>query len=225
MSSNKVNIVCLLWKGNFRGRDYTEKDVVRLKSMIDAYIDRDYTFYCLTNDMGIDVPAEKIELVKNWPGWWGKVELFRPDMPCGRTLYLDLDTHIVSNLKPILDFKGDLVMFPTPYMRKKRVNTEGKIVIPRYQAGTMLFTSGTLTSIFRDFHKVAEFYMQTYRSEQDIYGEWLPNQPTFPARWLMKASEYIKNGYNLKKDTIIVSGQPKSVSFRNLMKMKVKMEV
>ena len=164
--------------------------------------------------MKADVPAEKIELVKNWPGWWSKVELFRPDIPCGRTLYLDLDTYIVGSLKPILDFEGDLVMFPSPYGRKKKVNTEGKIVVQRYQTGTMLFTPGKLSHVFRDFHKTASLYMQTYRSEQDIYGEWLPNQPTFPARWLMKIGEYKKIG-RTRENTIIITGN-KDGEFRNL---------
>lgn len=204
--SCKTNIICLLWKGDFRGRDYVDEDVVRLKHMIDKNIDRDYTMYCLTNDMEAKVPANKIELINNWPGWWSKVELFRPDLPCGRTLYLDLDTYIVNSLESLLAVEGDLVMFPSPYHKGQ------------YQAGTMLFTSGTLYWVYDTFKRWAKNYMNKYRSEQDLYGDWIPNQPTFPAKWLMKASDYIRNGYNVKKDTIIISGRPKSVSFRNLVK-------
>lgn len=215
VSLEKCNIICLLWKGEFRGRDYRDEDVARLKEMVERHIDRDFRMYCLTNDPKADVPAEKIMLNYNWPGWWSKVELFRPDLPCGRTLYLDLDTTIVRSLQPMLDYEGDLVMFPSPFEKKKLVNAEGKRMVIHYQAGTMLFTPGALHWVYDTFRADAKKYMRLYRSEQDIYGEWLPNQPTFPQDWLLKTANLVRNK-KIRENTIIISGRPKNLDFRQL---------
>lgn len=213
--SCKTNIICLLWKGDFRGRDYKDEDVRRLKQTVDKHIDRPYTLYCLTNDMKADIPAEKINLLNNFPGWWSKIELFRPDMPCGVNLYLDLDTHIVRSLQPILDYPvEDLVMFNSPYRKVggKMYTKQGRLIV-RYQAGTMLFKPGKLYWVYQKFVKSPDSYMKMYRSEQDVYGQWIPNQPTFPDKWMTKISKLKNNTIN--KDTIIVTGRPKGEDFRN----------
>lgn len=207
-----VNIVTLLWKGDFRGRDYQDHHVVSLERNIASKIDRPYNFYTLTNDMGADLPGEKIGLVNDWPGWWSKVELFRPDLPCGRTLYLDLDTYIVRSLQPILDTKGDLVMFPTTINGDSQWTRDGWL-IPRYQAGTMLFAPGQLSWVYSKFKSQSQRLMQKYRSDQDIYAVWLPTQPTFPRHWLMKKREFERVG-GIGDNTIIVTGN-KDGTFEN----------
>ena len=210
---DRVNIICLLWKGNFRGRDYNDKDVESLRQTVAKHIDRPFRFYCLTNDMNADIPAEKIELLHNWPGWWSKIELFRPDLPCGRTLYLDLDTHIVNDLAPILDAKGNLVMFESKEKTGRVLLTGDGRKVVKYQAGTMLFTPASLTWVYNKFKKNAKHYIRKYRSEQDIYGDWLPNQPVFKYNWLMKIGQLEKRK-KLDNDTIIVSGNKKG-AFRD----------
>lgn len=39
-----------------------------------------------------------ISLLHDWPGWWSKIELFRPGIFKGSVLYLDLDTFILKDL-------------------------------------------------------------------------------------------------------------------------------
>jgi hypothetical protein len=44
-----------------------------------------------------DVPVEGVPVIPlqhDWPGWWAKMELFRPDMP-GDLMYFDLDTLVL----------------------------------------------------------------------------------------------------------------------------------
>ncbi|MGH8338151.1 MAG: hypothetical protein ACRETL_15305, partial [Gammaproteobacteria bacterium] len=46
----------------------------------------------------VEVPGVKtIPLLHDWPGWWAKMELFRPDVR-GDFLFMDLDTVIVGPL-------------------------------------------------------------------------------------------------------------------------------
>lgn len=56
-------------------------------------------FQCLS-----DTPIERVEvipLVHKWPGWWSKMEMFRPDIK-GPFLYMDLDTVLAGSLDDIL---------------------------------------------------------------------------------------------------------------------------
>ena len=72
--------------------------------------------------MEANLPGIKIELkhADDWPGWWAKMELYRPRiLPRLRTLYMDLDSHVIRSLQPILDYEGDLVMFNTKDKKHK----------------------------------------------------------------------------------------------------------
>lgn len=212
-----VNILCLYWVGEFRGRDFSMNDVERLYQSVRKHIDRPFTFYCLTNtDEEFPSYVKPITLIYAWPGWWSKMEIHRPDLPEGRTLYLDLDSHVMSSLGPILDFKGDLVMFPTQIPKTKWEWLKRKGWVCKYQAATMLFTPGTevMKKIWEAFLPKSTHWMSRYRSDQDVMGDWIPNQPVFPAQWMSKL-DYIRRNPILPKDCIIVTGQTKDGLFRN----------
>lgn len=204
---DSVNIVCLYWVGAFRNRDFAPEDVERLRNTVDKHIDRPYRFYALTNDETMPLAAEKIPLRHNWPGWWSKVELHRPDLPPGRTLYLDLDSYVVRSLQPLLDYSGDLVMFdtraPVDAIKRNRANSG---IVYRYQAATMLFTPGVTAHVYEKFRRNPRKYMRLFRSDQDIMGVWIPDQPTFPRRWMMKITTGL-NTQELPDDVIIITGQ------------------
>ena len=211
-----MNVVCIYWKGDFRGRDLSAKDVWNLCETVDKHMDRPYRFYCLTNDMQSDTPGEKISLKHNWPGWWSKVELHRPDLPLGRTLYLDLDSYVISSLKPILDFPGDLVMFPTKTPQHKIRNSCDEGLVHCYQSSVMLFDPGTkiMVDLYDRFKKDSQFWISQFRSEQDMMGKWIPNQPMFPDEWLLKLAS-CRGIKEPSKDVIIVTGQPRDTNFRD----------
>lgn len=222
----KVNIICLYWVGSFRGRDFTTRDIDRLFLSVKKHIDREFDFYILTNDKGLiknpdmyyvgEDQLNIIPLEHNWPGWWSKMELHRPDLPEGRTLYMDLDSHAIRSLQPILDYEGDLVMFPTGIPQKKWSRLRKEKWVCRYQAATMLFDSGCLTmrKIWSEFISNPEKYMNAYRSDQDIMGEFIPNQPMFPREWMCKL-DTIRDYKEPPEDVIIVTGQTRDGLFRN----------
>jgi len=202
----KINVICLYWVGVFRGRDFIANDVWRLYHSVLKHADRPFDFYVLTNDMNAKVPGTKIELRHgdDWPGWWGKMELYRPDLPAGRTLYMDLDSHVISSLQPIFDFKGTMVLF----------NSKESF---RYQAATILFDANEFTWMYEKFLMDWDYYLRQYRSDQDILGEWIPHQPTFPDEWMIKLRK-IERNTKLRSappnNVIIVTGQPSRGGFR-----------
>lgn len=203
---SKINIICLYWVGDFRGRDFIANDVWRLYHSVLKHADRPFDFYVLTNDMEANVPGTKIELLhgNDWPGWWAKMELYRPDLPAGRTLYMDLDSHVIYSLQPIFDFEGDLVLFDSQ-------DTS------RYQAATILFNATEFTWLYDKFKEDWNYYMRNYRSDQDLLGKWIPDQPTFPKEWLIKLRNIMGSPVlrrNPPEDVIIVTGQPSRGGFR-----------
>lgn len=217
----KVNILCLYWVGRFRGRDFTMRDVTRLYQTVFKHIDRPFDFYCLTNSQE-EFPSyvSPIPLLYAWPGWWSKMEIHRPDLPAGRTLYMDLDSHTVRPLSPILDYPGDLVMFNTRIPKDKWERLKKDKWVCRYQAATMLFTPGaeSMRFVWSKFLENPKHWMEEYRSDQDIMGDWIPNQPTFPAEWMIKL-DTIRNDKELRKDVIIVTGQTRDGLFRHTNKI------
>jgi len=58
---------------------------------------------CLTDDAVNRPDIEAVPLLHRWPGWWSKLELFRPDLLNGPTLYLDLDTVVVGRIDVVFD--------------------------------------------------------------------------------------------------------------------------
>lgn len=56
------------------------------------------------------VPCEQVPLRHNWPGWWAKMELFRPDVFDGPVLFFDLDTLFVGGLSEIAAYRGPFAL-------------------------------------------------------------------------------------------------------------------
>lgn len=79
------------------GGDYDADDVARLCGALAVHAPR-IPVVCLSD---VPVPCERIALEHDWPGWWSKMELFRPDV-AGDLLYMDLDTMLTGELAGLL---------------------------------------------------------------------------------------------------------------------------
>lgn len=88
-----ISVYCVLRSGG----DYKAEHVLRLQAQVRKHLP-DADFRCLCD---IDVGGVKtIPLAYDWPGWWAKMELFRPEIS-GDILFMDLDTSIVGDLTDI----------------------------------------------------------------------------------------------------------------------------
>ena len=79
------------------GGQYDTEWVRKLRDGCERNVVGRHKFVCLSD---IDVPCERIRLTQDWPGWWSKIEMFRPGVIDGPTLYLDLDTVITGPVDP-----------------------------------------------------------------------------------------------------------------------------
>ena len=99
-------VACVLKSGG----EYEVKHVMALRDQILSH-SPDADIVCLSDvDFTLHF-VRRVPLTHGWPGWWSKLELFRPGaLPVGeRVLYLDLDTTIVG---PI----DDLLARPEPFL-------------------------------------------------------------------------------------------------------------
>lgn len=99
-----LTVLCVLRSG---GKDYTVEYVRKLRDGVAKHLTIPHRFVCLSD---VPVPCERIPLKHDWPGWWSKLEIFRPDVITGPTLYLDLDTVIVGNLEQVTTIPYDFAM-------------------------------------------------------------------------------------------------------------------
>jgi len=100
---NKV--ICVFRSGG----DFIPAHVQALRRNLERCLTTPFEFHILSD---IIVPDRfHHELKHNWPGWWSKLELFRPGLfnDDDRVIYMDLDTVLVGNVDWLFDFKGPFV--------------------------------------------------------------------------------------------------------------------
>lgn len=92
-----LDVVCVLRSGGKVG--YCADWVHRLQRAVDRNLTLPHRFVCLTDT---PVECESIPLAHDHEGFWSKLELFRPGLFAGPTLYIDLDTVICNNINDVV---------------------------------------------------------------------------------------------------------------------------
>ncbi|MFQ0812365.1 hypothetical protein AVM02_03075 [Brucella anthropi] len=79
------------------GGEYKPEHVYRLCAQAQKHAP-DLKFVCLAD---VELDIEYVKLLYGWPGWWSKMEMFRPGLFDKPFLYLDLDSTIIGSLANI----------------------------------------------------------------------------------------------------------------------------
>ena len=125
-----INIYCVLKTSETYNLNYVNKLHECIKKNTPKNIS--INFVCLTdNPAATDFwpfhheyqSGASRKLKYNWPGWWSKMELFRPDIE-GDILFFDLDTIIYNNLQDIYDmcFNNSLPIMIAPFQAANDYN-------------------------------------------------------------------------------------------------------
>ncbi len=122
-----LNVVCVLRSGGHYDVDYVEK----LLNGVWKHLKLPHQFVCLTDVEGL--PCATIALTHDWPGWWAKMELFRPDI-YGDILYFDLDTVICGDLTDIASVR-QLTMLSDFYQHAPVAS--GLMYLPWFERGAI----------------------------------------------------------------------------------------
>ena len=226
--SEIINIICVLWKGDFLKRTYTIDDVIRLHQMVQKHLTyRPIKFYCLTN-----VPLSEfnnyteiipIALKYNLSGWWSKLELFRLDLPFeGKCIYFDLDTIITGSIDDFVNYSNN-ISFCTVLPLKGKMKIYDDIQIPgethiilddglmnviRFRSAVISWIAGTYILDIPDLIK--KNITKIYRGDQDFFADdcTLPVD-IFPKEWFIKIRDCYLNGP--EPEIKIVWGNPKKM--------------
>ena len=139
------------------GGGFTPGHVRWLQAQCQARIKREFRFVCLT-DLPEIPGVETIPLRHDWPGWWAKFELFRPDLFPGPVAYFDLDMVILRDLQ-----LPDSDTLPT-----KGIAVHREIGHPdRIGSALMLFRPAAAEFLYVDFIMAPDTWRKEHHGDQD----------------------------------------------------------
>lgn len=177
-----TTIACVWVKGNV---PYGVEYVARLKAMVAKHLTREHRFVCLTDrpwDLPVDIAAIPIPGVGKMFGWWAKVRLFERGLFDGRVVYLDLDTLIVKDLDPIVDFPSSFALVPTAGSFQPKSHHQ---VVKLFNSSVMVWDAGVNSQLFTDWNqRVAD----RLHGDQDWIGEQWPHASMMPLEWYPRLS-------------------------------------
>ena len=192
---SSLTVACVLRSGG----EYGPKDVNRLRDGVAEYLPG-ARFVCLV-DMAL-LNVEYAYLHHDWPGWWAKIELFRPGLFSGRVLYIDLDTAVVGPLH-------DIAAVDAPFVALADFNEPRRL-----QSSVLAWDAGVGEAIYRDFVPQADAIMATPSwSDQHWmdavlrgkYARWQDVVPGQVVSWKRHCRDGVPNGARL----VCFHGRPK----------------
>lgn len=161
-----LTVLCVYKTGGVFGPVYVEK----LRDSVSRNLSLPHRFVCLTDAEieGIDC----LPLEYGWPRHYAKAEMFRPDLPFGRVLYIDLSTVVKGNIDDFATQRGVVVTkdfyFGTP------------------SQSVLLYGVGDFAETFEAFRENAEALMEIGDRHEppDFYDQVLMNRcPVPPMRY------------------------------------------
>jgi len=167
-----LTVVCVCRSGG----DFDWSWVSKLERSCFNLLPDFHQFVCLADEaIPVTGPFVKVVPLKHdWPGWWSKVELFRPGLfEEGRPiLYFDLDTVITRDISHLFSaIDCDLLLLRDFYRPTTHFGT-----------GMMGWTAGQMGDIYEFFKSRAEEGMSKFRSDQEFI-QWFirGSKAEFPA--------------------------------------------
>jgi hypothetical protein len=98
-----ITVICVLKSGGLYDAGWVRK----LRDSIARKTSMAHRFMCLTDT---PVDCEMLDLLHDLPCWWSKLELFRPGVIDGPTLYLDLDNVPVGDIAALVPQPHEFAM-------------------------------------------------------------------------------------------------------------------
>ncbi|UWQ22631.1 hypothetical protein [Jannaschia sp. W003] len=134
---------------------------------------------CLTDHEGPIEGCETAALRHDWPGWWAKMEAFRPGLADGPVLLLDLDTVLVDEAAALAE-GGDLVAM------------EDQTFEGRVSTAVMRFDGAAMGALYRRFARNPAHWMDRascpdapnrIHGDQVVVDRFLRDEGIAPAFW------------------------------------------
>lgn len=191
-----LTVACVFVKGNY---PYTPEYVIRLRRMVQWHLPRQFRFVCFT-DQPENIPAHAgrsggwIETIRipNFgleQAYWHKVQVFNPAHGLsGRVLFLDLDTLIVDDLSPLVDYPAPFALAACQMALEKpvrEVDAKGRLIIRKFNASAMVWDVGKTDRLWLDWTPAVASRLQ---GDQDWYAEQASDAAAMPVEWFPRLS-------------------------------------
>lgn len=153
----QLTVACVEW-GNYCG--HGARYVRNLREAVARWLGLPHRFVCLTDRPSAHPGTETVRLAGDRPGWWNKVELFRPGLFAGRVLFLDLDTFLVGALDELARRTGIIHLGMWGWKKND------------YGSGVMVWDAGEHAEIWERYSPQVP---REYRGDQDwltALGGW-----------------------------------------------------
>lgn len=136
--------------------------------MVAEHLSLRHRFVCLSD---VEIPGiETIKLLHGWPGWWSKMELFRPGLFSGPVLYFDLDTFINKNIDLLFEVPGSFIM----------LRDFGARDVP---ASGVMRWQGDYSELYADFYKKAADTMMNCTKIGNVGDQAFVGRRVAPQFW------------------------------------------
>lgn len=174
-----LTVACVLSSVPGKNRTYDRSHVDRLETQVRAHLKQPYQFVCVD-----DSPL---------PGWWAKIDLFKPGRFSGHVLYLDLDVTVTGNLDDLADYPGEFVI----------CRDWGRF---GYNSSVMAWNAGAMDKLYTDFKPEV---MDLLQGDQDFITRQMPGASKFPREWCYSYRLGLKTGYPADMRVCVYHGHPK----------------
>jgi alpha-N-acetylglucosamine transferase len=182
-----LTVACVYWEGMWKGKPtiYDQTWVEKLQRAVAKNLSIPHQFVCLSNMFSSRYDILPLE--NNWPGWWSKLELFKPGLFTDRVLYLDLDVLILKDLTSMAILPSHFMIAKGRATHGLHINRGQGLEVRRYQGSVMMFDPGQADDLYIQFDP--KFDMKKYHSDQDYIGDLFPTLDLFPHQWIRKLEE------------------------------------
>ena len=175
-----MNIVCVLKDRQNFTSNYDPSWVQKLARGVKRHFTSDHRFVCLTNHGEIE-GVETIPLIHHtWGDYWAKIEIFRPELFSGPTIYTDLDALICNNIDRLAEPEDEFLMLEDYYPHI--LNS----TLMKFDASNKLY-SGIYTYFAQHEFKVKREYAPGSNGanfgDQLYISEWLQENGQFNSKW------------------------------------------
>lgn len=171
-----ITVACVLSPGP----TYNRSHVHRLEQMVAQHMSQPYQFVCVD-----DSP---------FPGWWAKLDLFKPGRFSGRVLYFDLDVTIVGNIDDLAEYPGDFVIC-RDWLNGIEVNSS-----------VIAWNAGSADRLYTDF---TPDVMERLHGDQNWITAKKPDAVRFPRQWCFSYKLGKQIGFPKDMRVCVYHGHPK----------------
>ena len=185
-----MNFACVCY-----GKKYSVEYVQKLYNMVQRNTTLEHNFFIFTDNMGMKIDGHVN--IKTFPetlnGWWNKMQLFRPDILEGDTLYMDLDVVITGNIDCFFNYETE-----ADFIGMNDFNPDTKI----FNSSVFKFKPEAMKSkLWQPFTDDRTKWLR-YSGDQNVISDLIIGHPgtrSFPDSWTQSYKWYDRKGQRYHK--------------------------